>query len=212
MRNLSNTSYRELSHSKFYSLIGGLLLFELLATYITVTTFAPTKLSLLELILLFVGSLVVVFFAAKTEDPTMKFTWSTALAVIFGLMLAPALANYTTYVIEKAILLTMGITAVMCIAGILFKNFFNSIGNVLFYSLMCLVIVRITQIFIPALNLTLIDYIAAGIFSLYIGYDITKSSMVEKTITNAIDVVLNLYLDIMNLFINLLSILGNGDD
>lgn len=209
---MSNTSFKELSHSKFYSLIGGLLLFQLFTTFITVSTFAPTKLSLWELVGLCVGSLVVVYFAAKSENPSMKFTWSTILAVIFGLMIAPMLAQYTTYVIEKALLLTMGITAVMCVAGIIFKNFFNSIGNVLFYSLLCLVFVRILQIFIPALDLSIIDYIAAGIFSLYIGYDITQASQMNKTITNALDVTLNLYLDIMNLFINLLSILGGDRD
>lgn len=207
---MSNTSFKELTHSKFYTLIGGLLLFQLFATYVTITTFAPTKLNLWELIALCVGSLVVVYFAGKTQDPLMKFTWSTLLAVIFGLIITPALAQYTTYVIEKALLLTLGITAVMCVVGIIFKNFFNSIGNILFYSLISLIFIRILQMFIPALDLSIIDYIAAGIFSLYIGYDISQASRVSKTITNALDVTLNLYLDIINLFINLLSIF-DGD-
>lgn len=208
---MSNTTFRELTHSKFYSLIGGLLLFQLFTTYVTIATIAPTKLNIWELIGLCIGSLIVVYFAARTEDPLLKFTWSTLLAVIFGLMISPALAQFTTYVIEKALLLTIGITAVMCITGIVFKNFFNSIGNILFYSLLALIFVRILQAFIPALDLSIIDYIAAGIFSLYIGYDISQASQMKKTITNALDVTLNLYLDIVNLFMNLLSILGNND-
>jgi hypothetical protein len=55
-------------------------------------------------------------------------------------------------------------------------------------------------------SLSWIDYLAAGLFSLYIGYDMYKASQVTKTVDNAIDVAINLYLSIINLFLTLLSI------
>ena len=52
------------------------------------------------------------------------------------------------------------------------------------------------------------DWIAAGLFSLYIGYDVWRSQQFPKTVDNAVDSALDIYLDIANLFIRILSIMG----
>jgi len=69
----------------------------------------------------------------------------------------------------------------------------------------------IGQMFIPALRLGIIDYIGAGLFSLYIGYDMYRANHVAKTLDNAIDISIDLYLDIVNLFLFVLRILGKKD-
>ena len=56
------------------------------------------------------------------------------------------------------------------------------------------------------------DWIAAGLFSLYIGYDVYRSQQFAKTVDNAVDCALDIYLDIANLFIRLLSIMGKKRD
>ena len=56
------------------------------------------------------------------------------------------------------------------------------------------------------------DWIAAGIFSLYISYDIHRSQQFAKAVDNAVDSALDIYLDLANLFIRLLSILARKDD
>ncbi len=56
------------------------------------------------------------------------------------------------------------------------------------------------------------DWIAAGLFSLYIGYDIYRSQQFPMTVDNAVDSALDIYLDIANLFIRLLSIMGRRKD
>ena len=56
------------------------------------------------------------------------------------------------------------------------------------------------------------DWIAAGLFSLYIGYDIYRSQQFPKTLDNAVDSALDIYMDIANLFIRLLDILGRKDN
>ena len=56
------------------------------------------------------------------------------------------------------------------------------------------------------------DWIVAGLFSLYIGYDIYRSQQYPKTVDNAIDSALDIYMDLANLFIRLLSILAKRDD
>jgi FtsH-binding integral membrane protein len=53
-------------------------------------------------------------------------------------------------------------------------------------------------------------WIAAALFSLYIGYDIYRSQNYPKTLDNAVDSALDIYMDMANLFIRLLQILGNS--
>ena len=49
---------------------------------------------------------------------------------------------------------------------------------------------------------------AAAIFSLYIGYDMYRAQRYPKTADNAVDCAVDIYLDIINLFLRLLRILG----
>jgi FtsH-binding integral membrane protein len=51
-----------------------------------------------------------------------------------------------------------------------------------------------------------IDYLAALLFSLYIGYDMYRASSVAATFGNAIECALSLFLSIYNLFLSLLSL------
>ena len=51
------------------------------------------------------------------------------------------------------------------------------------------------------------NWIFVIIFSLYIGYDWHKAQMYPKTLDNAVDSALDLYLDIINLFIRLLNLI-----
>jgi FtsH-binding integral membrane protein len=56
---------------------------------------------------------------------------------------------------------------------------------------------------------TLVTWIGAAIFALYIGYDYWRAQQFPKTLDNAIDCSLDIYLDIINLFIRILRILGS---
>ncbi len=47
---------------------------------------------------------------------------------------------------------------------------------------------------------------------MYIGYDIYRSQQYPKTLDNAVDSALDIYMDIANLFIRILSILGKRND
>ena len=56
------------------------------------------------------------------------------------------------------------------------------------------------------------SWIAAGLFSLYLGYDMYRSQQFPKTVRNAIRSSLDIYLDLANLFLRLLQILGKRND
>ena len=78
----------------------------------------------------------------------------------------------------------------------------------LFVALIALVIASIIEMFLRS-NLLIVSYIAALIFSLYIGYDIYRAQRTEPTLDKAIDSALSVYLDIINLFMRILSITGS---
>ena len=56
------------------------------------------------------------------------------------------------------------------------------------------------------------EYVFVGIFSLYIGYDWARANTCARTVDNAIDLAANLYLDIINLFLRILEIMGKRKD
>ena len=79
-------------------------------------------------------------------------------------------------------------------------------GKFLFIGLVLLVVASLANIFfaIPALSLT-ISAIAVLIFSAYILYDI--SQIIHGGETNYVMATMSLYLNIYNIFVNLLSLL-----
>ena len=86
------------------------------------------------------------------------------------------------------------------------KKDFSFMGKFLFIGVILLVVASLANIFfaIPALSLT-ISAIAVLIFSAYILYDI--SQIVNGGETNYVMATMGLYLDIYNIFVNLLSLL-----
>lgn len=79
-------------------------------------------------------------------------------------------------------------------------------GKFLFIGVILLLVASLANIFfaIPALSLT-ISAIAVLIFSAYILYDI--SQIINGGETNYVMATMGLYLDIYNIFVNLLSLL-----
>ena len=86
------------------------------------------------------------------------------------------------------------------------KKDFSFLGKFLFVGLVILILASLANIFfaVPAMALT-ISAVAVLIFSGYILYDISR--IVTGGETNYISATLSVYLDIYNLFINLLNLL-----
>lgn len=86
------------------------------------------------------------------------------------------------------------------------KRDFSFMGKFLFIGLIMLVVASIANIFfaLPVLSLT-ISAIAVMLFSAYILYDV--SNIVNGGETNYVIATLQIYLDVYNLFVNLLNLL-----
>ena len=86
------------------------------------------------------------------------------------------------------------------------KKDFSFLGKFLFIGLVVVILASLANIFfqIPALSLT-VSAVAVLIFSGYILYDI--SQIVSGGETNYISATLRVYLDVYNIFVNLLNLL-----
>jgi FtsH-binding integral membrane protein len=219
MKNLLNTnifknhSRSEISDRTFMGSIAGFISYGLIITYLMAAFVAPPMPSIW--FLLGVGVLLPILgiFVSQSDNLGISFIGYNLIVAPIGLCLGPVANFVDPSLVQDAALITGLITGLMGFAGVTFPNLFKNLGGVLFYSLIGLLVVRIFQMFIPALaGLTIIDYIAAGIFSLYIGYDMYRASTIGRTYHNALQVSISLYLDIINLFLNILSILGSDND
>jgi len=201
-----------ISERSFMGSIGAFIGYGLIVTYIMAAFFAPAIPSLGFLIGVGLVIPLIGCFIAMNDNLPISFIGYNMIVLPIGLCLGPIANGIDPTIVQDAALITSIITGLMMFAGYTYPNLFKNLGGVLFYSLLGLVIVRVLQMFIPALaGLTIIDYIAAGIFSVYIGYDMYRASTVGRTYTNALHIAVSLYLDIINLFLSLVSIFSDND-
>lgn len=204
-----------MTRNAFYFVIGCILSWGFTATYIISDLTANWQPGIFEL--LFVG-LALPFtgiFMSMSSSALISFFGFNLVVIPFGAILGPTLAHYELAqpgIVSQAATLTACVTAVMALSGLAFPDFYRSIGGALFGALTALLAVLIISMFVPALmGFTVIHYGAAGLFALYIGYDMHRASEVPATLDNAVDVCISLYLDIINLFLWILRILGSDD-
>jgi FtsH-binding integral membrane protein len=89
-----------------------------------------------------------------------------------------------------------------------FPQFFLSIGRTLFIALILALLVQVGMMLMGVYKPGLFDGIFVVIFSGYIGYDWARANQIPRTFDNAVDSAASLYLDIINLFIRLVSIMN----
>lgn len=129
-----------------------------------------------------------------------------------GLMLTPLL-TYTLGFSNGAMLImnafggTAAVFAVMASWATVSKRDFSILGKWLFAAVIVLVLAGIANIFlqIPAMHIAL-SVLAIGVFSAFILYDVQR--VVNGGETNYISATLAIYLDVYNIFTNLLALLG----
>lgn len=112
------------------------------------------------------------------DNPIISFIGYNLLVVPMGVVLCVLLDSYYTQTIISACITTAVITL-----GLM-SNF----------------------IFVTGGTLRIIDFVIAAVFCGYIGYDWAKAQTKNKTVDNAVDSAVDLYLDIINLFVRVLSI------
>lgn len=145
--------------------------------------------------------------SAKSDNPLISFLGYNLVVLPVGAVLSVCLAGVNPDLIVRVSTVTAGVTAIMLIAAIAFPDIFRGKGRILLFALTAVIIVEILcavfGIFTPAFW----DVIVAALFALYIGYNWAVAQEYDCTIDNAIDACVGLYLNIVNLFLRVLSIM-----
>ena len=95
---------------------------------------------------------------------------------------------------------------VLMIASMIFPRAFLSMGKVLFIALVSVIVVELLMRIFGITEPAFLDAFVALLFCAYIGYDWAKAQEGNHTADEAVDACVGLYLDIINLFIRILSL------
>jgi FtsH-binding integral membrane protein len=197
-----------------YNLIlGGCVLYGILMNLVLVMTCGEFVASLPYMVVVigYFISVIIGSFIARSQSPVMSFIGYNFIAVPIGLLLSTVLPMYAYETIVVAFGTTAAIVAIMIALATAFPRFFLGLGRTLFITLLVTIIVEVIAM-ILGFAVGWIDFIVVGIFTLYVGFDWSRAQAFPKTIDNAVDSAIDIYLDVINLFIRILSILGRKDD
>ena len=169
---------------------------------------------ILFLVLYFICAFGGIFIAVRSKDPLVSFLGYNMLVVPFGLLVSTLVADYGgigSQVVRDAFIYASLITAGMLCANLAFPELFKNLGGALFGCLTGHIICEIVLLAFHV-NQVITDWVAAGLFSLYFAYDIYRSQQFAPTLDNAVDCALDIYTDIVNLFVRLLRIMARSSN
>lgn len=212
---LHRTEGRALSDNAYNGVIGLTLLWGIVINVLMSVFLTPVIIGIdirILLVVYLVGSFGCSFIVYKSNSPLVSFLGFTGLAISMGLLLVPFLAMYSAGTIYSAFLATGIIVVAMMLISLFFPAFFLSLGRVLVVALIGSIIVEVIGGLLLHIPMGYMDYIVVVIFAGFVGYDWAKAQMYPKTLDNAIDSAADIYVDIINIFIRLLSIMGKNKD
>jgi len=148
----------------------------------------------------------------RNKDSGVGVALLLGFTFFMGLWLTPLLSRILGFsnggfLIMTAFGGTAAVFATLATVATVSKRDFSGLATWLFAGVIVLLLASVANIFlgIPALAIV-ISVIAIAIFSAYILFDVQQ--IINGGETNYIRATLNIYLDIYNIFVNLLSLLG----
>ena len=203
------------SENAYNLVIGACLLWGILINILMATVFKHYIMQIdyrIVIVVYLVASFACIFIVHKSSSPAISFLGFTGLSVAMGLLLTFYLTMYSNSTIYSAFLATGIIVVAMMLISMFFPAFFLGLGRVLFIALLGSLAVTLIGGLLFHIPVGWMDYVVVVIFSGYVGYDWVKAQSYPKTLDNAIDSAADIYIDIVNIFIRLLSIMGNKDN
>ena len=167
------------------------------------------------------GLSILIFFAVafgfmygieKTKNSGMGVVLLLAFTFFMGLMLSRLISATLSFSNGPALIMyafggTAAVFATMASVATVSKRDFSGMSKFLFVGVILLILASVANIWLqmPALMIT-VSVIAIGIFSAYILFDVQR--IVNGGETNYVTATLAIYLDVYNVFANLLALLG----
>ena len=216
LQRMEKTSGTMLSRRAYNAVIGavlgvGLIINAAMAQFLPTSAFEimvqyPWAV-LIGFIAVSIGSFFIIY---KSDNPAVSFLGFIVLSAAFGYLVAATVQSYTDTTVTRAFMLTAAISIAMVVAATLVPNIFAKMGTALLAALVITLIAEVATIFITQSHPIAFDYIFVIVFALYIGYDWQKAQAYPPTLDNAVDSAADIYVDIVNLFVRLLAILGRN--
>ena len=195
-----------------YSLLGLTLLFS------AFTAFAGMAMGLghgAALVMMIAAIGILWFVLPRSINSSMGLVWTFVFTGLLGGSLAPMLSLYVGAGMGGLVLQALGGTAVIFFGlsayALVTRKDFSFMGGILFVGLLVALVAMLANIFlhIPMLSVV-ISSVVILIMSGYILFD--TSRIIHGGETNYIRATVSLYLNIFNIFVHLLSILGIMND
>lgn len=206
------TSDKLISASLYNVIIGLTLLWGFAVNGWMVVNISIESIRHIDPIIFYIGYFASCFFGvflfSKSNSPIVSFVGYNFVVVPFGLIINIVVSQYNPDIVYEAIRVTGLVTFVMMLLGTMYPAFFNKIIGGLTIALLGVIVVELIEIFVFNTHHSLLDWLVAIIFCGYIGYDWARANAIPKTYDNAVDSAAALYMDIINLFLRVLRILG----
>lgn len=203
--------------ANLYNLIIGLVLcWGFFINYLIIKNVPYQSIAQINPILFFIGYLVSCFLGISmfksSDNPLISFIGYNFVVVPFGFVINLVVSQYDPMIVQEAIRVTGLVTAFMMLLGTLFPAFFKKIVGGLTIALIAVIIIQLVEVLIFKVRHGILDYAVVLIFCGYIGYDWARANSIPSTLDNAVDSAASLYIDIINLFLRILSILGRRNN
>ncbi len=212
--NRRTTTETEISNSKYNLVIGLTLCWGFLVNWLMVKEISPESIASINPFIFYIGYFASCFFGImlfqKSDNPFISFLGYNFVVVPFGLIINIVVSQYNPEIVTEAIRITALVTFVMMFLGSLFPRFFQKISGALSIALLAVIFVELVEIIFFEIHHGILDWVVVLIFCGYIGYDWGRANQIPKTVDNAIDSAASLYMDIINLFLRILRILGRS--
>jgi FtsH-binding integral membrane protein len=199
--------------SPAYNLIIGLTLcWGFAVNWLMVVYITPSSLASINSWVFFIGyfasSFLGVHLFESSENPIISFVSYNLVVVPFGLIINLVVSRYNPSIVSEAIRITGIVTVIMMCIGTLFPVWFQTISGALTIALLMVIVVELGEMFVFHIHHGIIDWVVVLIFCGYIGYDWGRANRIPKTVVNAVDSAVSLYMDIINLFLRRLRVIG----
>lgn len=213
---VSKDAEHEMSRNAFLAMMAFWTVFGIglsaLMAYVTPVAIKDSGLAIIGLsITPFIG----VWITQWSKRPVVSLLGYVLVATSFGALLGPVLAQYTQASVLRIFTMTGLITVVLGFMGAVHPRSLEHWAGWLFAGLIALII---GMLFVPLMAfvglpvsgaLRVLDIVAIVLFSALIIYNLNRATRIERTHDNAIDAAADLYLNVLNLFLHLLSIGGS---
>jgi len=210
--NRTDTTDPIISPALYNLVIGLTLCWGFAINWFIVTNIDPAAIARLNPWVFFIGYFASCFFGVylfnSSTNPVVSFAGYNFVVIPFGLIVNLIVSRYDASLVSEAIRITGLVTIAMMCLGSMFPAFFQKISGALTIALLAVIVVELIEVFLFGIHHGILDWIVVLIFCGYIGYDWGRANRIPKTVDNAVDSAAALYMDIINLFIRILRILG----